>query len=113
MINETLFANYLLEREGAKILENESGFLIYKITGEECFIKDLCVSKDVRQQSKCRDLIASLSGIAKQAGAKYLTGNIFIKDKGHMVTLIAAHALGFKLVGANNDVLMILKDLEE
>ncbi len=38
MIKDTLYAKYISQRAGHEILENEHGFVIYKINGESVLL---------------------------------------------------------------------------
>lgn len=113
MINETLYAKYIKDREGLEILEDELSFIIYKISGEECFIRNMCIENNARGSGKCREIIDRLSEIAGKAKCKYVSANIDLKDPGHDHTLLASLHLGFRTVRANDDVLLIIKELGE
>jgi hypothetical protein len=112
MIKDTLYAKYISQRAGYEILENEHGFVIYKINGEECFIVDMFVDNDKRGTGACKNLINSLVEIAKEKSCKFISGNIHLNDIGCNTTIVAAIYLGFKIIKAEFNILAIKKDLE-
>lgn len=111
-LSNTLYAKYVLERENAQILENDVGFIKYVITGKECFLADMFIESTKRSTSLCRNMFAELSKIASDARCEVITANIHLNDKGHVKTLQAAFKLGFKIARAQNDILLIIKELK-
>lgn len=69
-------AAYFKEREGFDSLITNEGFAIYKMAGEECYIKDIWVHRDFRKQRVASDLADKIAKMAKDAGCKYLSGSI-------------------------------------
>jgi GNAT superfamily N-acetyltransferase len=106
-LSETLYAKYISEREGLEIFETEHSFVTYKLSGDECFIKNMCVLPDERAHGRARYLINQLGELAKASNCKFITANIDLKDKGASNTLLAALRIGFKVIQANNDLLFI------
>lgn len=66
------YGQYLLEREGISILENEYGFVTYSITDNNCFIYDMFITKEHRLNGNGVKLVNELVGIAKSLKAEYL-----------------------------------------
>lgn len=111
MIKNTLYAKYISEREGAEILEDESSFITYKINGEECFIKNMYIDPLVRGNGHSRKIIEKLSAVAKSFGCTFLSGTIDLQAPGASRVQAAAISVGFNVVKAHNDILMIKKNL--
>jgi L-amino acid N-acyltransferase YncA len=111
MIQNTLFAKYLSEREGKRIIEDERGFIIYKIQGEECFLAEGFIQVESRGSSAASDLLRNLIATAKAEGCKTVTATIYLSDPGAMRTLAAALKRGFRVYSANHDVLLIAKEI--
>lgn len=111
MISSTLYAKYIEERTGGKILEDEFGFIEYRIAGTECFIVDSYVLPEKRKLGHMRALEGRLESIAIEAGCDHMTGNIHLGDSGASKTLVAAILIGFEVVAANAGVLLISKKL--
>jgi predicted GNAT superfamily acetyltransferase len=111
MLKDSLYAKHLEERGGGKILEDDHGFIAYRVSGQECFIIDIHIQKESRGSGACRKLVQNLTDIALENGCAILTGNIHLSDPGASHTLLAALMLGFKVVNANAVTLVIAKDL--
>lgn len=111
MIQNTLFAKYLSEREGKQIIEDERGFIVYKIVGEECYLAEGFVSEEARGSSAASDLFRHLLAAAQAEGCKAITANIHLIDPGAMRTLAAALKRGFRVASANNNVLLIIREV--
>ena len=110
MISETLYAQYLKERQEAEILENENGFIIYKINQDECFIIDMFIRPEIRGLGQGNDLVRHLKQIAIANGCKAITANIHLADKNANKTLLAGLHAGFKVIRAENNILLICMD---
>lgn len=111
MISNTLYARYHEERSGAKILECEDGFLVYRITGEECFIVDMYIAPEKRKSLLFKKMMDELEILAKSSGGTLITANIFIDDPGASNTLIAVLKYGFRVTGTGNGVLLVAKEI--
>lgn len=110
MIKNTLYAKYIKEREGAEVIENENGFVTYKIVKNECFLINIFSEK--RQNGCARDLIDLLTQEAIDHKCDCITANVYLSDPNVTITTIFALKLGFKIVTANNNVLLIVKEVK-
>lgn len=111
MISNTLYAKYIKEREDADIIENDHGFLTYKILNKEMIIINLYIDQNSRKSGYCRDLVAKLEEKAIAAMCDIMTGNIHIVDPGANITMQAALMLGFKIGSANQNTILIYKNI--
>jgi hypothetical protein len=108
---DSLYLEYIKERAGLEMLSDESSFLTYKVTGDECFIADMFIKRASRGSGKCKSLIQKVSDIAIARGCKVLSANIAMSDPGRNHTMRAALKLGFVIGNANEKAILILKDL--
>jgi hypothetical protein len=108
-----LFKEYLKERENKEVIENEYGFLIYKIFGKdkECFIADFYIRPAFRKTVVVGNFINELKKIGLEHGCETMTACLQVSDAGHKRTLLAALKLGFNIISANNNSMVILKNL--
>ena len=113
MIQDTLYAEYIKERMDCDVLENETGFITYRIIGQECFIADMYVPARLRTAGKGRSLVGELEEIAKLKGCKFISATIYLKDGGASNTLTAALLVGFRVIAADQGVLTIIKETQE
>lgn len=111
MTKDGLYERYIKERQGIDSIWREDSFVFYRIVGKECFIVDLYVDKEARRAGRCRSLIDQLLEVSKSKACDIITGNLHLKDPGVHTTLLAAYACGFKIAKAENDVLLIVKEV--
>jgi GNAT superfamily N-acetyltransferase len=111
MIANTLYAKYIMEREGHDIVEDEYGFIIYKLAGPECFIVDIFVDKEKRCSGHGKKLLAEL--IAKATECTMVTANIWPHKPGSSDALLGALRAGFVVKRAEAGCILIAKDLME
>jgi GNAT superfamily N-acetyltransferase len=112
LIRNTLFAKYLKEKDGIETLENEFGFIGYKITGEECYITQMFTEPSVRGSGKGRELLSALEHLSKSAGCKFIATNIWYADAGASNTMGASLKAGFKLRFGDARGILITKEIE-
>lgn len=72
----SLYADYVFEREGFKTLEKESGFAIYRIEGEVCYIRDIYVKPEYRKKGLSYRIADEVCIFAKSADCKQLLGSV-------------------------------------
>lgn len=113
MIKDTLYAKYIKQRENAEVLETDKGFVVYKFIEDEIFIKEIFIDESNRQSGVCRELVTKLEDIARINNKKIITGKIFLNDPNCNQTLIAALLIGFKVIRADQDIILILKEIKE
>lgn len=112
LIKDTLFKTYLKTQNDADIVEDESGFIIYRIAGEECYISELFVDDKAKGTGKCKELINVLSDIARFEKCTFLSGKIHLVHSGANHAVSVALHLGFKIIKAEQNTIIITKQLE-
>lgn len=73
---KSLYAQFVEEHRGFKILENQYGFATYNIEGEACYIADIFVTSEKRRSGVARGLCFAIRAIAKEAGCKVIIGSV-------------------------------------
>lgn len=109
---DSLYAEYVLERQGLSVMTYDSGFIAYKCEKEECFIAEMFIKKDKRKTGLGKSMIAVISEVAKQSGCKVITANIHLNDPNASSTLVAAICTGFKVECADRGAILISKKIE-
>jgi hypothetical protein len=104
-----MFEKYMKERQNAECIKNEKGFLFYRIQNDECYIVDIFIEESFRKTSASSEIIGELE--SRVQGSKYISGNVYLSDPGCHRTLKAAFKQGFKIHSANNNILLIVKEL--
>ena len=110
-IKDTLYYQYLKQRNVSEVLENENGFLIYSITKRGAFIEDAFVKPEARKNHVMSGLVSQLESIAQELGIEWIFAHVQIKDPGRRETLVAAFINGFELVDSNEAFLTIAKKI--
>jgi predicted GNAT superfamily acetyltransferase len=108
-----LFNHYADERGlGPKILYIEDvGFATYHLNGEECYIEDIYVVPERRKSGEAADLANTICEMAKDAGAKILTGSVNLKANGKEASMKVLLAYGMSPVATNGDMVYFSKEL--
>lgn len=104
-------AAYLKEVEDFDSIVTEGGFASYRISGEECYIKDIWVSRDFRNRDIASVMADQISELAKKLGCKYLSGSVSTLAKNPTASTKVLLAYGFKISGAINGGILFRKDL--
>jgi hypothetical protein len=111
MISETLYANYINEREGFEVLETTKAFVLYKIKKDECFISHAYTHSEARCQNEMSKLIYDLEDISFKRGCSRISASIDLRDKNASRTLLASLKYGFKVILAENGIMIIEKPI--
>lgn len=107
----SLYGEYIKEREGLDILEDERGFFTYIIKGEECYIKDIFISKEFRRSGAATEFADQITSIAKASGCKFLSGTCVPSTNGSTESLKAMFSYGFKVHSSSNDLIVLIREL--
>lgn len=108
---KSLYAQYILEREGFEIIEDEHGFATYRIKGEECYLRDVFIKPEFRQTGVGRSYVEKISDIAKVAGCKLLTTTACPFSEGVTESVTAILKVGFKIHSTGADRIVFYKGL--
>lgn len=108
---KSLYAQYIQEREGFEIIEDELGFATYIISGDECYIRDIYVLPEYRKINIASSYSDQIAKIAKEKGCKVLTGTVFPSAKGSTESLMAVIKSGFKIANSTNEKIILIKEL--
>jgi len=107
----SLWAEYRRERKESIFIEVENGFISYHITGDECYIQDIYVRKEFRSSGLAQELAAQVCEIAKAKGCRIITGTIQVGAVGDTMSARLFIQYGMKLLSAQNNVIILYKDL--
>ena len=106
-----MWAQYFKEREGFETIENDKACLNYRISGEECYIKDIFVIKEFRRSNVATELADKCAKIAKDSGCKFLSGTIVPSTNGATNSMKGLLAYGFEIKSALNDLIILVKEI--
>lgn len=105
------YGEYIKEREGFEIVENDSGFATYKIFGDECYLRDIFVVSEKRQSHVGLEFLKKIEEIARAAKCRVVTGTVFPAAHGSTESLTAILKVGFKLHSCTGEKIVLMKEL--
>jgi len=108
----SLYAKYVEEREGFSIIEGGHGFATYiKVDDDTFYLRDIFVEEEYRKSGLAKELSKQVADIAKEAGAKRLTGSVSVLANGVTVSMKAVLADGFEFSHMNGTTLYFAKEI--
>jgi GNAT superfamily N-acetyltransferase len=110
--NLSLYARYVLEREGMEIIETDISFVTYYFVEKECYIKDVFVHPDHRKTGEATRLGDEITKIAKLKGCTKLYGTICPSAKGSTESIQFLLSYGFKLDSSVANFIALVKEIE-
>lgn len=108
----SLYAQYVLERQGKQILEHAQGFATYSFIDNAVYIEDIFVQKEYRQTGLAAHMADLICEIAKEKGYKKLFGSVVPSANGSTDSLKVLLAYGFKLDSSANNFIAFSKEIE-
>lgn len=93
---ENLFARYLKEREGLEVLYTSIGFVTYKFRVDGCYIQDIFVLPEYRQQHCAAEMADIIAKEAKALGYRLLLGSVDSRANGAEISDRVLRAYGMR-----------------
>lgn len=106
---QSLYAQFMEERENKLVYETKKGFITYCFSGDECYIESCYVIPAFRKKGVAANMANIVAESARAAGCKFMTCTVCPRVNGATDSLKAFLAYGFELVGVTADNLVILK----
>lgn len=110
-LKDSLYANYIKEREGAEIVECAEGFITYKVVDKQCLLLDLFVKKESRKSGIFKLLFSKLEALAKKSLCEEIAARVFLVDPNHKTTILAAFSVGAEITDAHSGCIYLIKKL--
>jgi GNAT superfamily N-acetyltransferase len=107
----SLLADYFKEKDHKEIIESEKGFATYYFLDEGCYVQDIYVSPEYRNQGIAKKMLDEISEIATKKGYKSLYGSCCPSMKDSTSSLKAAFAYGFELDSSASNFIVYKKGL--
>jgi ribosomal protein S18 acetylase RimI-like enzyme len=102
---------YISEREGFNIVESDKGFATYKITGDECYIRDIYVRPEFRDENIASEMADKIAIIAKEKNCTHLSGSVDTNANGATISIKVLLAYGFKVLRNSFSMILFVKEL--
>lgn len=103
-----MYAQYIKEKCNAELIQTERGFITYSVNGDSVHIHDAYVLPEYRGRGESKALVDE---VIRRTEAKKLTSCLQINSNDMNQTLITQLCFGFKLVGASEKELYLVKEL--
>ena len=108
----SLFGEYIKERLDKDIIEDHRGFATYYFIDDGCYVEDIFVKKQYRNQDVAKEMLNKISNIARERNIYKLIGTAIPSVKGGCTdSLQAAFSYGFKVDSAASNLIVYVKDL--
>ncbi len=106
-MKKSLYAEYVKEKYDQDVVENDTGFVVYKISDSVCFIECIYIVKPQRRLGVAtlmmRDLVEKLP-----PSVQYLSCEIDTSAIDGLASFAAARSFGFEILKTNgNNVVMV------
>ena len=107
----SLFAQYILEREGKQIVEDEFGFATYLFTPDYCYIEDIFVVSEHRKGGHAARYADEITNIAKKAGKRKLLGSVSLQAAKPESSMKVLLAYGFRPINTDKNMIYFEKEI--
>lgn len=107
----SLYADYVLEREGNSVLETEFGFIEYRIAPPFVRIESLFITKAERGKGRAKLLVERVTQIARDAECTHLWAQVWLGAQGSEESLKTALAMGGVMQSAQNNTIILVKEI--
>jgi len=106
-----MYAEYIKEREGFDIIETSAGFAVYKVTGEEIYLRDIYVRAECRKRGIASDLADEVAKIGQKAGCRYLVGSVSPQSKTATENIEVLIRYGMTLHKCDSSLMVFFKEI--
>ena len=106
---QSLYAQFLYEREGKECIETKEGFITYVINGEECYIETVYILPLYRRLNMAANLANQVVEVAKTMGCKFISGSVDPTAKAATESTKVLLAYGFKMHSIKNGLIWFTK----
>lgn len=107
------YADYVKERMGDEIIENDVGFVTYRYLneGKSVYIVDLYIRPDFRREHEASSLADQVVKIAKAKGAIELLGTVNTNAKNATQSMDVLIGYGMKFFSSTAEMLVFKKEV--
>ncbi len=107
----SLYADYIKEREGKHIIEDEDGFATYLFGDGYVYIVDIYVTKESRHKGVGQAYAEKIAEIAKEKGFNKLLGTVDPLTNGSTYNVYAFIKYGFKISSCDGTLIYLTKEI--
>ena len=103
------YVDYVKERNGWEVIQNDHGFICYSITEQMVCIEELFIEKVYRQSKIGKTLVDLVCEKAQEKGFTHLYGVIHTNALTADVAMLGALKIGFSIIRAEGNKIIIAK----
>lgn len=108
----SLYADYVKERLGDRVLETDVGFATYRFSDENTvYIVDIYIAPAARMMGAASDIADSIVEIARKNGCTQLLGSVVPSARGATESLKVLLGYGMRLDSSAQDFIVFRKDI--
>lgn len=105
------YMEYLLERDGLTAITRPEGLVLYKPLMDGLYIETIYVRPEFRQSGIAASMLQEVELLTKYAGLSKVYGSCDPKAKGATISMQSMFATGFKLIGYENGLNWLVKEI--
>lgn len=111
-MHKSHYAQYIQERAGKSIIENENGFATYVELEDGIYIEDIYVVPEKRNAKVASEFGQKIELIAKELGYKKLFGSVATNVNGTTESIKKLINYGFEFYNCNSDMIYFIKEIK-
>jgi len=112
-MERSLWAHYKTEMHGLTVIEEPWGFCAFCEAPDSIFIDEFYVIPEHRKSGLGRELLGRIKMFAHKSGKKLLSSTVTLNSNTANLSLLAQLSVGFRVVRAENNALLLHLSLED
>jgi GNAT superfamily N-acetyltransferase len=106
-----MYADYVLEREGKRVLETDHGFATFSVKQDYIYIEDIYVIPEKRKKGAASFFVDSIVAEYKTENITKLIGSVDLSSNGARESMLAILQYGFKPLSYESELLYFIKEI--
>lgn len=111
-MKKSLYAQYILEREGVDTVETENYFFNYKIIENEFHVLDMFVREEFRCSLLVKEMMDLIDQMALDSGSKYLVSSVIAGLPNSEKSASLQFRYGMKFFKCDGNKIILLKEIK-
>lgn len=109
---ESLYAQYIKERENKDIIENDKGFATFQfLNNQQCYLQDIFVLPEYRETKIATEMADKVVEMAKEKNCNVLIGSVCADDKKATRNMKVFLAYGMQIDKVIGNMIFLKKDI--
>ncbi len=107
----SLYAQYIAERQGKYIIENDKGFATYFFVASGIYAEDVYIRPEFRRTKAASQFGDQIAQIGRTKGFNKMYGSVKPSTNGATDSLKFLLSYGFKLLESASDAIILVKEI--